>query len=292
MLTALLIMLREGFEAALIVALVFAYLRRIERLDLGRSVWQGVAGAAAVAFLIGIGLRITLGGLEGASRLRAFAAVSLVAVVVLTWMVFWMRRQSRAIRGHLEQRVDAALRASNVGVAVIGVVFVAVLREGVEAALFLLAASESDNPTAVLLGGLIGLAGAAAFAYVIYLGGRKVPLRAFFQVTGVVLILFAAGLLAKAVMFLQAAGDLGSFNLNGVYDLRAYAFLTEGTQTGKFLAGILGWDPRPSIEQVVVWLSYFVPVVYLYLRPSVPAPARPAPVAEDPRNQSVEFAQG
>ncbi len=144
MTTALLIMLREGFEAALVVAIVFAYLRKLDRLDLARPVWGGVGAAVAVSVSIGVIVHLTIGELTGATRLRAFAAVSLVAACVLTWMIFWMRRQSRMIKGDLEHRVDAALAASRVGFALAMVAFLAVLREGIEAALFLIAAATEE----------------------------------------------------------------------------------------------------------------------------------------------------
>src|SRR5215216_87781 len=121
MATALLIMLREGFEAALVVAIVFAYLRRIDRLDLSRTVWAGVAVAVAASVAVGIVVRLTIGTLEGEARLRAFAGVSLIAVCALTWMVFWMRRQARHIKGDLERRVDRAVTGDHVRRAVAGV---------------------------------------------------------------------------------------------------------------------------------------------------------------------------
>ena len=273
---ALLIMLREGFEAALVVAIVFAYLRRIGRLDLARSVWQGVALATAAAFAVGIAVRITVGSLEGDTRLRAFAAISALAAVVLTWMVFWMRRQSRLIKGDLEHRVDAAIQSDNTRRAIVAVALVAVLREGIEAALFLIAAGTDESGGAIVFGALAGLALASLLAYLVYWGGRSMPMKAFFTVTGLVLIVFAAGLVAKTVLFLQTSGDLGSFNLNGVYDLTAYRWLTQQTEEGKFLAAMFGWDPRPSIEQVVAWTAFAAPVTWLFLRRS-PAP-RSAPV--------------
>jgi high-affinity iron transporter len=265
---ALLIMVREGFEAALVVAIVFAYLRRIGRLDLARSVWEGVALATAAAFTIGIVVRVTAGSLEGDARLRAFAAISVAAAVVLTWMVFWMRRQSRLIKGDLEHRVDAAIRSDNTRRAIVAVALVAVLREGIEAALFLIAAGTEDSGGAVITGALAGLALASLLAYVVYWGGRSMPMKAFFTVTGLVLIVFAAGLVAKTVLFLQTSGDLGSLNLNGVYDLTTHRWLTQQTEEGKFLAAMFGWDPRPSIEQLVAWTAFAAPVTWLFLRRS------------------------
>jgi high-affinity iron transporter len=280
---ALLIMVREGFEAALVVAIVFAYLRKLGRLDLARAVWAGVAVAVAISFGVGIVVRLTVGELEGAARMRAFAAIALAAAAVLTWMIFWMRRQSRLIKGDLEHKVDAALRSENIGFALAGVALVAVVREGIEAALFLLAAGADESGVSVIAGALVGLAIASVLAYLVYWGGRKMPMKAFFTVTGVVLIVFAAGLVAKAVMFLQVSGDLGSFNLNGVYDLTSVRLLTNSSEFGKFLGAMFGWDPRPSIEQVVAWLAYLVPVSILFLRPGrAPAPTAPAAPATPP----------
>lgn len=281
--TALLIMVREGFEGALVVAIVFAYLRRLDRRDLAVPVWLGVAAAMVVSLLVGVVINQSIGSLEGAARLRAFAAISLVAAGVLTWMIFWMRRQSRLIKGELEQKVDAALARTNAGFALAGVAFVAVLREGIEAALFLLAAATSSSGRDVLVGGLIGLAIACALAYLVYLGGRRIPLALFFKITGVVLIVFAAGLLSKVVLNLQAANDISSFNLNGVFDVRAITWLTTDTESGKFLGAMVGWDPRPSIEQVVVWFAYAVPITIAFFWPAKPRPASPPgpePVAQ------------
>jgi len=286
MATALLIMLREGFEAALVVAIVFAYLRRIERLDLSRAVWQGVGVAVAISLAVGVIVHITIGNLEGAARLRSFAAISFLALCVLTWMVFWMRRQSRAIKGELEQRIDAVLLGENVARGLAAVALLAVLREGIEAALFLIAAATEDSGWSVLVGGLIGLAVASVVAWLVYYGGRWMPMKAFFTVSGVVLIVFAAGLASRTVLFLQGAGDLGSANLNGVYDLTHQEWLTQSTEVGKFLAAMFGWDPRPSIEQVVAYFGYLIPVLTLFLRP------QPARAPERPRAAAVAGSPG
>lgn len=272
MLAPFLVMVREGFEAALVVVLVFAYLRRIGRLDLGRSVWFGVVAAIGVSIGVGVVIRLTVGELAGAGRLRAFAAISIVAVGVLTWMVFWMRSQARSMRPVLESKVDRALGADNAGAALVLVAFVAVLREGIEAVLFMLALSDRSSPSSLLVGAGAGLALATLLAGVVYLGGRRLPMRLFFSVTGVVLIVFAAGLLARSVQLLQAGHDLGSVNLNGVYDLRGVSWLTTRTEVGRFLAALFGWDPRPSLEQIVVWVGYLVPVGWLFLRPTGQGP--------------------
>jgi high-affinity iron transporter len=279
MVPALLIMVREGFEAALVVSIVFAYLRRIGRLDLGRSAWLGVAAAAVVSVLVGVIVHVTIGSLAGADRLRSFAAVSLAAAAVLTWMIFWMQRQSRAIKGDLEQHIDAAIDAeahgsgAARGVAVLA--FLAVVREGIEAALFLVAAATSADGGQVALGAVIGLAIAIGLGIAVYAGGRRLPMKTFFTVSGLVIIVFAAGLVARTILFLQGSGDLGTFADN-VYDLRSQAWLTQQTEFGRFLAAMFGWDPRPSIEQVLGWVGYIVPVTFLFLRGRRPAPTTPA----------------
>lgn len=278
--TGLLIMLREGFEAALVVAIVFAYLRKVGRLDLSRSVWAGVGAASTLSIAIGVLIHLTVGELSGHARYRAFATISLLALAVLTWMIFWMKRQSQAIKGELEHQVDKAILSDNVRRAMAAVAFLAVLREGIEAALFLIAAATEESGRDVAVGGLVGLALAGALAFAVYLGGRRLPMRAFFKVTGVVLILFAAGLAARSVMYLQVGSfDLRSFNLNDVYDLRSHRWLTVDTESGRFLAAMFGWDPRPSIEQIVVYFGYLVPISYLFLRTPRPAPTSPAPAA-------------
>ncbi len=295
MVPALLIMVREGFEAALVVSIVFAYLRRIGRLDLGRSAWAGVAAAATLSILIGVVVHVTIGSLDGAARLRAFAVVSLAAAGVLTWMIFWMRSQSRAIKGDIEQHIDRAITtaadaASGASIqrAVALVAFLAVLREGVEAALFLIAAATTADGAQVTIGALIGLAIAIALGIGVYAGGRRLPMKTFFTVSGLVIIVFAAGLVARTVLFLQGSGDLGTLADN-VYDLTGQPWLTQQTEFGKFLAAMFGWDPRPSIEQVVGWLGYIVPVTYLFLRgrSTVPAPAPAAAPSGSASSTSV-----
>jgi high-affinity iron transporter len=265
-LTALLIMLREGFEAALVVAIVYSYIRRIDRPDLVAPMWQGMAAAAALSIGVGIVVHLTVENLSGQPRLLAFAAVSLLAVVVLTWMIFWMRRQAHLIKGELQHNVDQAIASrGDVRLAVMTVAFLAVAREGLEAALFLIAAATTEDGWAVLVGGLIGLAAASALGALVVLGGRRLPMRQFFTVTGLILIVFAAGLVSRTVLWLQAAGDLGTV-WNDVYDLTAYRWLTVSTESGKFLGAMFGWDPRPSIEQVVAYLLFLITVSWLFLR--------------------------
>ncbi len=273
-----LIALREGFEAALIVAIVLAFVRRSDQPEQSRWVWYGTGVAIALSAIVGTILHLTIDGLEGEARLRTFGVICLAAAALLTWMIFWMRTHARAIKGSLEGKAAHAL-AMQSGIALGAVAFFAVAREGLETALFLISTTASSDGWDVVLGTLLGLAAATALGYVVYRGSRHFNMRRFFQITGVLIILFAAGLVSRAVQFFQAAGDLGSWNLNGVYDLRRYDWLTTNTQSGRFLAGIFGWDPRPSIEQVVAYLGYAVPVLVLFFRNPKPVTSAPVPSA-------------
>jgi high-affinity iron transporter len=266
MLATFLIMLREGFEAALVIAILYAYLQRTGRRDLLGPMWAGVAAAFVIAGGFGLALDAGLGSLEGDLRARAFAAVMIFAVVVLTWMIFWMRAHAMKIRGELQNSMDQAIHAAgNVKVAVVAAAFLAVLREGFEAAVFLLALSTSSTGLAVLAGAVLGIGLSAVLGWMVVIGGRRLPLRQFFKVTGVVLILFAAGLLSRAVGSLQDIGDLPLYH-DAVYDFTMFPWLTGETDVGNFLIAIIGWDPRPSIEQVILWLAYVGGVGWLFLR--------------------------
>jgi high-affinity iron transporter len=254
------------------VAIVYAYIRRIGRRDLVAPMWRGMAAAAALSVAAGVVVHLTVENLQGEPRLLAFAAVSLLAVVVLTWMIFWMRRQAHKLRGELQDSVDQAIAVGgDARFAVMTVAFLAVAREGLEAALFLIAAATTEEGWAVLVGGLIGLAIASVLGALVVLGGRRLPMRQFFTVTGLILIVFAAGLVSRTVLWLQAAGEVGTV-WNNVYDLTAYPWLTVSTESGRFLGAMFGWDPRPSIEQVVAYLLFLVTVAWLFLRS--PRPAR------------------
>jgi high-affinity iron transporter len=273
-----LIALREGFEAALIVAIVLAFVQRSDHPEARRWVWAGTGAAALLAVVVGVVLHVTIDGLEGGARLRTFGVICIAAAALLTWMIFWMRTHARALKGDLEGKAARAL-ADQSGLALAAVAFIAVAREGLETALFLISTTTSSGGGDVVIGTLLGLAGAAGLGWVVYQGSHRFDMRRFFQITGVLIILFAAGLVARAVQFFQAAGDIGSYDLNGVYDLTRYHWLTQGSQVGRFLAGIFGWDPRPSIEQVVAYLAYLIPVLALFFRQPR---ARPAPAPSTP----------
>ncbi len=203
-----LVTLREGFEASLVLCIVLAFLRRTGRDDAAIYVWLGAAVALVISAAVGVGLFAV--GLELHGRAEAIweAATMLAAAALLTWMIFWMRRQARSIRREIEQKVERALSSgSAVGLALVA--FVGVLREGVETALFLIGTVGSTGMLSDLVGGIAGLAVAIALGYLVYRGSGRLNLGRFFSATSVLLLVFAAYLLAMGLHELAEAGVLG-----------------------------------------------------------------------------------
>lgn len=250
---AFLITLREGLEAALIVAIVMAYLRTLGRTDRFVYVAAGALAGAAIAVGVGIGVYVAIGELGGRAEQITEASIGLAAVAVLTWMIFWMRRQARTLGAELRGSVDHAL-ASGAVLGLVSITFLGVLREGIETSLFLLAVIFDAGAGDTAVGAFAGLAGAMAIGYAFYRGGQFINLRLFFQITGGLIILFAAGLFGKAVFQLQALGLFDSYYFP-VWNLTDNAVLGTG-QFAAFMRGLFGWSAQPSIEQVVVWASF------------------------------------
>jgi high-affinity iron transporter len=271
MTSAFFVTLREGLEAALIIGIIVAYLVKVGRRDAVRLVAYGVVAAVAVSLAVGVVVFATVGELPEVAQETFEGIAAVLAVVVLTWMLFWMRRQGRAIKGELETSVAAALdRGSTLALA--GLAFVAVVREGLETALFMLAiVSSSEDVVVTMLGAMLGLAVAVGIGYAIFAMGVRVNLRQFFTATGILLIFVAAGLLAHAVHAFTEAGWLPetavAFDLTGVLD-------SDGL-IGSLLAGLFGYRPAPTWSELIAYVAYLVPVLVIFL-----APARvSAPVA-------------
>lgn len=258
---AFLITLREGFEAAVIVSIVLTYLRQIGRQDAFRQVWIGLGAAIGVGTLVGGLAYLLIGGLEGSLRSLVFGGVSLTAVAVLTWMLVWMRKQDRSLSRQLQEQVDEALASGSLW-GVTSVVFVAALRESLEMVLFLLAVLLGTSPLELGIGGVLGLIGATTLGYLIYHGGRKINIRLFFRITGALILVIAAGLFAKGIAWLQEAGVLPTF-LWPLWNVEEVPLIGYG-RVAQFLNTLFGWNPRPSIEEVGIWLLYLVFVGYFY----------------------------
>jgi high-affinity iron transporter len=271
-----LVTLREGAEAALIVAIAFTYLRSLGRLDQARWLWGGAGAAVVAAAAAGVALHLTIGTLEGRAEEVVEGVVALTAVALLTWMVFWMAARAARLRPLLEGKVTAAVGGGGWALAAVG--FVAVLREGLETALFLIAAGSGAGGAAHWLGGLGGLAAAAIIGFAVYRGGRRLDLGLFFRVTAVLIVLFAAGLVAKGVHEFQEAGLLPAL-LDPVWDL---GFGDPGGGVGARVASeVFGWTPSPSLLQVLAYWAYLLPVALAFrsrTRRSAASPAEGAAV--------------
>ncbi len=282
--------LREGVEAALIVSIILAYLARTgNRRHFGR-IWAGTIAAILASILAGIVLFLTLGELPAPYEQVFEAGAMLVAAGVVTWMLFWMRRQAASVKGELQTRVDRALTAGTAtGLAVLA--FTAVIREGLETSLFLfgLTTSAQTEAAGVLSGAVVGLGIAALLGVGFYRGARLVNLRSFFRWTGIGLIFIAAGLLASAMHELVEIGWIGVgtatvFDVSKVLPHEAMAGAPGGAAlvAGEFLRALLGYTSQPEAIVLTVWLTYIVVVLGLFLRPSRPMTVVPSGAGATP----------
>lgn len=273
MLIAFLIMLREGIEAALIVGIVAGYLRQTGRRHLLPAVWAGAGVAAVLCLALGVALDQAGSELPQKQQELFEAAVAFVAVAVLTSMVFWMRKAARSLPARLRGAVDDALRpGGSGGCALIGMVFLAVGREGLESVFFLLATFQQGIGWSVPAGAILGLLGAVIVGWAIYRGGARLNLRQFFRWTSLFIVVVAAGLLAGGMRALHEAGLWNGLQ-EVVFDLSRV--LPTDSPLGAVLAGLLGYNDTPTVSEVVVYLAYLVPALFLLLRRSpAPAPAR------------------
>lgn len=263
MASAFFITLREGLEAALIIAIVLVYLRSLGRTDQFKYIFFGTLIAVVFSILIAFVIFFSIDGIEGIAKNTIEGVVSLIAAVVLTWMIFWMRKQAKNFGRDLRDKTNQALKAGSV--AMILVVFTGVLREGIETGLFLIAVFLTNNSTASGLGALTGLLGASAIGYLVYKGSRVINLRLFFQVTGGFIILVAAGMLASAIHEFQEAGILNIY-LTQAWNLNSIPLIGSG-QTAVILKSLVGWRPDPSIGQAFVWTTYLLIITWLFYVP-------------------------
>ncbi len=272
MLVAFLIMLREGIEASLIVGIIASYLAQTGRRQYLGAVWAGVLGAAAIC--TGLGIALTYASAEFPQRQQEMfeSAVALIAVIILTSMVFWMKAAAKSIKGALHDKVDASMATSrNAALALVAMAFFAVGREGLESVFFLLAIFQQSTGYEVPLGALLGLAAAVGVGLLIYWGGVKLDLRRFFRVTGVFIIVVAAGLLAGFVRTMHEAGLW-----NGLQQVVAdwSGVLPKDGPLGTVLTGMFGYNDNPTLGEVVAYFAYLIPALVLFFLPA----RNPAPV--------------
>jgi high-affinity iron transporter len=272
MLPTFVIGLREGLEASLIVGIIAAFLAQRGRRDALRMVWIGVAVAVVICIAIGVGLQVLTAELPQQQQEGLETVIGVAAIVMVTYMVVWMRRHSRDLKGQLEGSAGAALAAGSAW-ALVAMAFLAVLREGFETAVFLLAAFQaSGTAVAGSIGAVLGIAVAVVLGYLIYRGGVRLNLSKFFRITGLVLVLVAAGLVVSAFHTAHEAGWV-NFGQQQVVDLSW--LVAPGTIQASLLTGMLGVQPRPVLIEVIGWLVYLIPVG-IYVAWPARKPVKPA----------------
>ena len=264
MLGSLLITLREGLEAALIIGIILAYLARTDNRQGFKPVWLGVSLAVLGSLIAGAAIFLLAGEFSGQAEEIFEGMAMFVAVGVLTWMIFWMRKQAVNIKAHLHAQIQSVLTSgSSLGLVILA--FVVVVREGIETVLFLFAATRvAESPLLFTVGGFLGLAIAIVIGYSIYKGSSRLNLRTFFNVTSLVLIVFAAGLLAHGIHEFHEAGIIPPI-IEQVWDINH--ILPEKSTFGRFLTTIVGYNGNPSLVEVVAYPVYLALALGSYFRP-------------------------
>jgi high-affinity iron transporter len=271
-----LIGLREGLEASLVVSILIAYLVKSGNRAALAPVWGGVGTAVALAIGFGVALSVASGEMQFKTQESFGGILSIIAVGLVTWMVFWMRRTARFMKAELEGKLRGALSMGRG--ALFAVAFLAVGREGLETALFLWTnISNANNSTEPVIGAVLGLLTAVLLGYLLYRGGLRLNLKKFFTITGAALIVVAAGVFGYGFHDLQEASLLPG--------LTTLAFEPSGWfgglgQIGQWLQtalqGVFNLTPQVTVAQAIAWVVYIVPVMFFFLRtPKAPVGAAP-----------------
>ncbi|MCX5436979.1 FTR1 family protein [Streptomyces sp. NBC_00056] len=278
-----LIGLREGLEASLVVCILIAYLVKTDRRDALRPIWIGIAIAVAVA--LGFGFALTFGSQELTFEAQEAlgGSLSIVAVGLVTWMVFWMRRTARHLKSELHGKLDAALQMGTA--ALVATAFLAVGREGLETALFVWASvrASNDGTHGPLIGVLLGLLTAVVLGWLFYRGALKINLAKFFTWTGGMLVIVAAGVLAYGVHDLQEAQFLGGLS-SKAFDISET--IPPDSWYGTLLKGVFNFQPDPTVLQVVVWLLYLIPTLAVFFAPAGFLSRKPKTEAQSSRESA------
>ncbi|NGO13875.1 FTR1 family protein [Streptomyces sp. HC44] len=274
-----LIGLREGLEASLVVCILVAYLVKTERRDALKPIWIGIG--VAVGISLGFGFALEFGSQELTFKAQEAlgGSLSILAVGLVTWMVFWMRRTARHLKAELHGKLDAALQLGTG--ALVATAFLAVGREGLETSLFVWTSvrASGDGSQEPLIGALLGIVTAVVLGYLFYRGALRINLSKFFTWTGGMLVIVAAGVLAYGFHDLQEADFLPGLT-NKAFDISST--IPPDSWYGTLLKGIFNFQPDPTVLQVIVWALYLVPTLALFLSPmrlgggtvKAPAPVR------------------
>jgi high-affinity iron transporter len=270
-----LIGLREGLEAALIVTILIAYVVKIGRRDVLHRLWTGVGLAVLLALALGAILTFGTYGLSFAAQETIGGLLSILATGLVTWMVFWMLRTARDLKGHLQGSIDKHLAGAGMGLVLVA--FLAVGREGIETALFIWAAVQATGQTTMpLIGAGLGILTAIGLGWLVYAGMLKINLSRFFTWTGAILIIVAAGVLSYGVHDLQEAGILPGLN---ALAFNVSAVIPPDSWYGTLLKGTVNFSPATTWLEMFAWLAYTVPTLSLFIVKSRQGSATPVRVA-------------
>lgn len=261
MLTSFLLAVREGLEAALIIGIVLGVLTKLKRTELNLKVWQGVSVAAALSAAVAFALNLLGLEFEGKGEQIFEGIAMLLAAGVLTWMILWMKEHGRNLKSEIESRTNFAVLGEGQN-ALFVLSFLAVFREGIELALFLLAARLASNPLQTLMGALLGLVAATILGWVLFTSTRKLSLRGFFSVTNMLLIVFAAGMVGLGVSELNQAGIIPPIILH-VWDFNP--ILSDKSDIGLVLKALVGYNSNPSLTSVIGYVVYLAGIVIYIL---------------------------
>jgi len=275
MLANFLIGLREGLEASLIIGILMAFAVRTNRRDVIPAIWGGVAAALGLSTITGLILPYGINEASDGVEVFLAGALSITAAALITWMVFWMAKTARNLKGHLEGSLSASFGKNTFAVAMVG--FLAVAREGIETALFMWASirASGDSASSAAIA-IVGILVAVGLGWLFYRGALKINLRVFFQWTGAALIVVAAGILAYGVHEFQ---ELGIFPAGPpVYD--ASEWLGKETIVGALLYGLISYRPNPSLLELVTWATFLIPTMTLFIRSiAMPVKKKPEPLS-------------
>jgi len=268
MLNTFIITLREGVEIAVVLAIILAYLRQLGASRSASKVWLGTAAAAIVSVAAAVGIFAVL----HTTKVERFQAplegtLKLLAVIILTWMTLWMKRESATIGSSLRQRVLHAVSDGSVWT-LASLAFISVVREGIETVLFVVGSTQQTSPAATISGAVLGFTVAAILGEIVYGGSRRIALKPFFTVMSVLLTVMAAGLLVGGVGEFQGLGLLPT----GVAPLwSTRAIVSDTSIVGGLLGSVFGYVDSPNLVQVVAWIAYLVGALWAYFRPATSA---------------------
>ena len=261
MLASFLLSLREGLEAALIIGIVLGVLVKLKRTDLNGVVWRGVGLAALLSLLAAIALNLLGMEFEGKGEEIFEGVAMLLAAGVLTWMILWMKNHGGTLKSEIEEQTNQAALGKGQK-ALFALAFLAVFREGIELALFLLAARLTSSPLQTISGALLGLSGAAVLGWILFTSTMKLSLRNFFGATNILLIIFAAGLVGLGVHEFNEAGIIPSV-IEHVWDFNG--ILSDKSEVGLLLKALVGYNGNPSLTEVSAYVSYLVVLVIILM---------------------------